>query len=112
MCSFLSFDRKQAMQNVWFLTGFATTAKCTCMIVQMLLHIGMDIQDIHKTKTWNERRRVEIQPGAKFWVLKKNIRVIYMCNKIQYNSSKLKKKQSTQSSKCKKTLKKVKNTMC
>ena len=85
MCSFPSFEGKLAMQKFFFLYHFAITAKCTCLIFQMHVHIGIGIQDIQETKRWNERRRVETQTAAKFWVLKKNIKVIYMCKWVQYN---------------------------
>ena len=65
MCYFPSLDGKTVMQNDCFLTHFATTAKCCCIIVQMYVHIGMGIQGIPETKTWNERRSVEIQSGIK-----------------------------------------------
>ena len=53
------------MQKFCFLYHFAITAKCTFMIVQMLVYIGIDIQAIQKTKTAIERRGVEIQTEAK-----------------------------------------------
>ena len=53
------------MQKFSFLTHFATTAKCTYIIVQMHVYIAMGIQDIKETRIWNERRRVEIQTQEK-----------------------------------------------
>ena len=49
------------MYKFRFLTHFAMTAKCTCLIGQMQVHIAMGIQGIQETKTGIEKGCMEIQ---------------------------------------------------
>ena len=54
------------------------------MIVQMLLHIGMDIQDVQETRTDNERRSMEITPQQESQVQNRRKNINQACNDIQY----------------------------